>query len=292
MYLSENLDICTVVDLIIHEMKAKEQYLVSVILPCYNKAAYLADALDSVLQQSYQNWEAIVVNDGSSDNTEDIALEYVERDQRIKYVSKENGGPSSARNRGIELANGEFILPLDSDDVIKPEYMEEAMMAFENDSNLKLVYCQGFFFGTKNGLWDLSYTGYKNLLLGNTIFCSAFFRKSDWLKVGKYDEKMVKGHEDWEFFIRLLEGDGTVCQIPNPLFYYRIDGPSLTEIAMRKDVWLETEFYIYSKNKSIYTSYFSGGVLENLREMLVLQKKVERHKNKWYRKFFHKYIKK
>ncbi|WP_294590399.1 glycosyltransferase family A protein [uncultured Bacteroides sp.] len=273
-------------------MKPKEQKLISVILPCYNQAIYLSEALDSVFQQSYQNWEAIVVNDGSSDDTEIVALEYVKRDPRVKYISKENGGLSSARNRGIELANGEFILPLDSDDIIKSEYMEEAIAAFENNSHIKLVYCQGFFFGTKNELWDLSYQGYKNLLLRNAIFCSAFFRKSDWVKIGGYDEKMLKGHEDWDFYIRLLENEGVVYQIQKPLFYYRIKESSLIGLATRKDVLLETEFYLYSKYESIYISYFDGGVLDNLRELSILRKKVAKYKNKWYRRLYHKYIKK
>lgn len=273
-------------------MKPKEQKLVSVIIPCYNQAIYLSETLDSVLQQSYQNWEAIIVNDGSPDNTESIALEYVGRDPRIKYINKANGGPASARNKGIELANGEFILPLDGDDIIKPEYMEEAVTAFENNPHFKLVYCQAFFFGVKNGPWELPYQGYRNLLLGNAIFCSAFFRKSDWAKIGGYDEKMLKGHEDWEFYIRLLEHEGIVYQIPKPLFYYRIKDVSLSVLATRKDVLLETELYIYSKNESIYTSYFNGGILDNLRELVMLRKKVERHKNKWYRRLYHKYIKK
>lgn len=272
-------------------MKAKEKFLVSVILPCYNQAAYLAEALDSVLQQSYKNWEAIVVNDGSSDNTEEIALEYVERDKRIKYINKENGGLSSARNRGIESAYGEFILPLDSDDIIKPEYMEKAMEAFDSDSRLKLVYCQGFFFGNKKGLWDLNYKGYKSLLLGNAIFCSAFFRKSDWEKIGGYDEDMRKGHEDWEFFIRLLKGEGLVFQIPLPLFYYRIKETSMITMATQKEIKAETSFYIYSKNRDSYSFYFGDDILDILYEFNSLRERRINHKNKWYRKLYYKLVK-
>ena len=104
-----------------------EKGMVSVIVPCYNQAIYLPEALNSLLAQTYQCWEAIVVNDGSPDETEKVALEYTWKDSRIKYVFKENGGLSSARNKGIELAQGEFILPLDADDIIHPEYMEKAM---------------------------------------------------------------------------------------------------------------------------------------------------------------------
>ena len=114
--------------------------LVSVVIPCYNQAEYLPETLDSLIAQNYKNWEGIIVNDGSPDNTEEIALAYLEKDQRFKYFSKENGGLSSARNYGVKHASGEFILPLDSDDIIKPEYLEKAIEAFEKEPHLKLVW--------------------------------------------------------------------------------------------------------------------------------------------------------
>lgn len=196
------------------------------------------------------------------------------------------------RNMGIKYAKGEFILPLDADDLIKPEYIEIAIDTFDKNPSIKLVYCQGFFFGDTVGLWDLRYSGYKNLLLRNAIFSSAFFRKSDYVRIGGYDENMRKGHEDWDFYIRLLDGDGLVYQIPLPLFHYRIKKYSLTTLATQKDVLAETDFYIYSKNRAIYTSYFGGSILDYLRELDDLREKRIRHKNKWYRKFFHNYIKK
>ena len=88
--------------------------LISVIVPCYNQAQYLDECLQSVLDQTYTDWECIIVNDGSPDNTEDVAKKWVEKDTRFIYLSKENGGLSSARNAGIEIAKGEWILPLDA----------------------------------------------------------------------------------------------------------------------------------------------------------------------------------
>ena len=121
-------------------MKEKEkQTIISVIIPCYNQAGYLPETLESLFQQTYPYWEAIIVNDGSPDDTEKIALEYVGKDQRVHYVYKENGGLSSARNKGIECARGEFILPLDADDIIKPEYIEKALKAFEQNPQIKLL---------------------------------------------------------------------------------------------------------------------------------------------------------
>ena len=87
--------------------------LISVIVPCYNQAQYLDECLQSVLNQTYQNWECIIVNDGSPDNTHEIAESYCRKDARFKYFYKENGGLSSARNAGISISNGEFIQFLD-----------------------------------------------------------------------------------------------------------------------------------------------------------------------------------
>lgn len=106
------------------------QPLVSVIIPCYNKAAFLAEALDSVFMQSYSNWECIIINDGSLDNTQNIAKSYAIKDNRFKYLCQDNQGVSIARNNGIKASSGIFILPLDADDTIEPTYIEKAVNHF------------------------------------------------------------------------------------------------------------------------------------------------------------------
>ena len=98
--------------------------LISVIVPCYNQAQYLDECLQSVLDQTYTDWECIIVNDGSPDHTEEIAKKWVEKDTRFIYLFKENGGLSSARNAGIEIAKGEWIQFLDCDDILKKEKFE------------------------------------------------------------------------------------------------------------------------------------------------------------------------
>ena len=97
--------------------------LVSIIIPCYNQAKFLQETLQSVNHQTYSNWECIIINDGSPDNTEEIALEWCYKDVRFKYFKKENGGLSSARNFGILHARGDLILPLDADDKISKNYL-------------------------------------------------------------------------------------------------------------------------------------------------------------------------
>lgn len=230
--------------------------LVSVIVPCYNSAPYLAEALDSVLAQTYVNWECIIADDGSADNSKQIAVTYTQKDKRFKYIHQENKGVSATRNNAIGQSTGKYILPLDADDKIAPAYLAEAIKVFENEPNTKLVYCLAALFGKKRGKWNLPPYSYKNLLIENLIFCSAVFKKADFDKTSGYDIKMVEGFEDWDFWLSFLTETDRVFQIPRVLFYYRLKDTSRnTDLDEAKQRQLRTA--IYKKHESIYTKYFS-----------------------------------
>ena len=153
--------------------------LISVIVPCYNQAQFLDECLQSVLDQTYQNWECIIVNDGSPDHTEEIAKNWVEKDARFRYLSKENGGLSSARNAGIEIAKGEWILPLDADDKIGERYLELAEKEFGKDYTV--IYCEAELFGNETGKWHLPEFSLENLAKKTVSFAVLFSKK----KIGK-----------------------------------------------------------------------------------------------------------
>ena len=102
-------------------------YLVSIIIPVYNAEKYLKDCLDSIIAQTYTNWECLLIDDGSKDSSAQICDEYVSADSRFKVFHKENGGVSMARNYGISIASGSYICFLDSDDLLKPQYLETAL---------------------------------------------------------------------------------------------------------------------------------------------------------------------
>lgn len=201
--------------------------LVSIIVPCYNQAQYLPETLDSVLAQTYPYWECIIVNDGSPDNTEEIAKHYCDKDIRFKYVYKENGGLSSARNVGIKNSLGEFILPLDSDDLIGSAYLEKAIQHFINYPETKLVYCKAVKFGTENVVWDLPQYEFSKILFENIIFCSSIFRKSDYNLTNGYNENIKLGFEDWDFWLSLLNENDIVFRLPDFYFKYRIKENSM-----------------------------------------------------------------
>ena len=104
-----------------------EKGLVSIITPCYNGKKYIAETMNHVIAQSYDNWEMIIVDDGSKDNSAEIVRKYSENDSRIKLIQQPNGGSSSARNNGIRNANGQYIALLDADDLWDPDFLKKQL---------------------------------------------------------------------------------------------------------------------------------------------------------------------
>jgi glycosyltransferase involved in cell wall biosynthesis len=229
--------------------------LVSIIVPCYNQAQYLSEALLSVLDQTYNEWECIIVNDGSPDNTEAVAQEWLEKDTRFKYFYKENGGLSSARNAGITIAKGEFILPLDADDRIGPNYLSLAVNEFKKDAELKVVYCKAEKFGDEVGEWKLPEFSLKRLVRTNMIFCSAIYKKSDWKLVEGYDINLLYGLEDWEFWIALLKNNGKVKRIELNCFFYRIKKDSMAQVINDEQSQLSEKYVLSKHSKFFFDNY-------------------------------------
>lgn len=215
---------------------------VSIIVPCYEQGQYLDECLESVFTQTHQNWECLIVNDGSSDNTEEVAEKWINNDDRFKYLYKENGGLSSARNYGIAYAKGELILPLDADDKISSNYIALAVRSFQENMTLKIVYCKAEKFGESSGIWHLEPFSLLNLCIFNMIFCSAMFKKQDWELVGGYDEKMIYGLEDWEFWIAILKNGGDVKCLDEIGFYYRIKSSSMIKLMNGEKIKYSREY--------------------------------------------------
>jgi glycosyltransferase involved in cell wall biosynthesis len=120
----------------------RDNPLVSIIMPVYNMEGHIAEAIESVLIQNYMNFELIVVDDGSTDRTKDVVLSF--EDPRVKYFHKKNGGPYSARNLGMKKATGDFIVPLDADDMITPNFISMHLQEFERRPEADLIYCDDY----------------------------------------------------------------------------------------------------------------------------------------------------
>lgn len=194
---------------------------VSVVIPCYNLGRYLDEAVDSVLGQDFASFEIVVVDDGS-DEPETCRLLDGYRRPNTTLVRTQNRGVSAARNAGIAEAQGQYILPLDADDLIAPAYLRQAVAVLDACPKVGIVYCGAELFGELSGPWEMPEFSLPHQLLDNLIFSAAMFRRRDWEVVGGYDEKMAHGWEDWDYWLRLLGFGRQVVRLPGTLFAYRI----------------------------------------------------------------------
>lgn len=249
---------------------------VSIIIPCFNHAEFLAETLNSVLSQTYKNWECIVVNDGSTDNTEEIVSNYCRKDERIKYVSQRNMGVSAARNRGIQESDGYFILPLDGDDIIDSTYIEKAACYFEENPQTTLVYCKADFFGAENGPWNLPEYDYESFIWSNCIFSSAIYKRTDYNSTHGYNTNMVKGLEDWDFLLSLLNKNSLVYRIDEILFHYRIKTQSRTINANKNFDFLLRQIVL--NHQDIYSPY-TCDIIQMHNEMEQAKETIKRLEN-------------
>ncbi|GAA3736384.1 hypothetical protein GCM10022422_19320 [Flavobacterium ginsengisoli] len=224
----------------------------SVIIPCYNSEATLELTLNSILNQNFQEWEAIIINDGSKDATEEISIKWTEKDKRFKYFSKENGGLGKARNFGIERAQGIYILPLDSDNLVEENFSRKAISVFEKDLSIGVVHGYAEYFGEKKGLWKIEDFNLQKMLIHNYIDACAIFKKELWQKNGGYDENMPhQGHEDWEFWLALGINNTKFYNLNEITFKYFVAQNSMIR-SFSKEMMIANQDYIAKKYCKVY----------------------------------------
>lgn len=219
---------------------------VSVIIPSYKYAHYLPECVASVRAQTYPVKEIIIVNDGSPDNTSEVAKQL-----GVILVEKENGGLSSARNAGIKVATGEYIMCLDADDKLVPGAIEEHVkLAGEKI----IAQCALMEFGERHVVMIPNpQTSLERVMQSNTVYCNAMFPKKGWEEVGGYDESegLRAGYEDWEFWIRLLEKGYKVNTSDFIALRYRVHANNMTKETAHPQRHRLYEF-IYNKHRDLY----------------------------------------
>ncbi|MCB0207878.1 MAG: glycosyltransferase [Anaerolineae bacterium] len=209
---------------------------VSVIIPAYNQGDYLAEAIESVLTQTYPHFEIVVVDDGSTDNTAEVAQSY--SDPRVRYIYRENGGLSAARNTGLEHASGELITFLDSDDLFLPEKLSVLITAMDNNPAVGLAAGQAIMIDDQSRRLDKMIDSplpenQAQLLLGNPIHVGSVVVKREWLaQVEPFDESF-RACEDWDMWIRLAKAGCQMCWLPVPVSLYRVHAAQMTRGAER-----------------------------------------------------------
>ena len=160
----------------------KQKPLASIIMPCWNSGRYLKESVASALGQTYAPLELVIADDGSDDEETQRILASL-KDPRIRVLHLLHGGPSAARNAAIRAAKGTYILPLDSDDLIEPPYLAEAIEILECDHTVGMVYAQADYCGARTGKWQLVPYSMETMLCESMIYVSAVFRKADFERV-------------------------------------------------------------------------------------------------------------
>ena len=227
--------------------------IVSVIMPCFNQGQFIEEAVESIIAQTFTPVEIIIINDGSTD-IETVRLLNHYQKPNASVIHTENRGPSAARNVGIHQAKGQYILPVDADDRIAPTYLEKAVPILASQPEIGIVYTQAELFGAKTGSFDLPPYQFPDILLGNMIFNSSLYRKADWEKVGGYNENMVCGWEDYDFWLSILELGKDVFRIPEVLYYHREVANSRSE-QMTQEHWVKSYTQIFANHPQLYSDH-------------------------------------
>ena len=203
---------------------------VSVVIPVFNDVQYLEETLASVYEQTHPSWEIIVVDDGSSDPDSLRFLDKLDR-PRLRLIRQENKGLPGARNTGMTQARGKFLVPLDSDDELGPEFMARMLAALENQPQAAYAHCYARLHHDIDAIWiPRPFNPYWQLINNGVVGC-VLLRKDAWAGVGGYDETMTKGNEDWELWLRLMAGGWDQAQVPEVLFRYRKHGVSMSVVT-------------------------------------------------------------
>ena len=219
---------------------SKNQYpLVSVIVPVYKAEAYLTECVESILAQSLNDFELLLIDDGSPDGSGAICDAYALRDARVRAIHKENGGVSSARNQGIELARGRYIVFVDSDDHISPDYLQDLVRAAGAHPDSKMLVIADYQPFSEKGFEERTFPKqftarllpggtssdqFRDLVFGFIIFppyCK-LYRRDVIRSLGLRFDTEIRTAEDFDFNRRYLEGVDRVCYIPSVQYHYRV----------------------------------------------------------------------
>lgn len=263
---------------------------VSAIIPCYNAAATITRAVDSLLRQSVAIDEIIIVNDGSTDGSLEILRQLEKANEQLIIIDQENTGVSCARNRAITVAQGEFLLMLDADDYFEDTFVEKALEKFSEDEQYGAVMCG--YVRVINGKKVIPYIppeiSLQSCLMSNGAISCLLFKKEAIVKAGLYDKEMRLGYEDWDLNIRVLKLGYRYGVVREVLFNYVDSESSRNDAATAKDVALRLQiFRKYREDYNLYNEYF---FTEFIKENNRLNKENQRIKNSTSFKWSHSII--
>jgi glycosyltransferase involved in cell wall biosynthesis len=241
--------------------------LVSIIIPTFNRAHIIGETLDSVIAQSYASWECILVDDGSTDNSEELIQQYIQNDSRFKFYKRPKTkakGANACRNYGFKKSKGEFVNWFDSDDIMHPDFIKDKLACLIDDVALEFCACLGRKFVKGISIDALtikpqvlnSNNYLEDYLLKGLFFYtpSPLWRKRFLASKILFDEKMQRAQES-DFHFRMLTHKPKYKYIDNPLFYIRVGGDSITEGASQSFEKQESVFKYFNTVFNHFTSH-------------------------------------
>lgn len=238
-----------------HLGNTNSKALLSIVIPCFNHGKFIQETLDSIDARSIRYpFEIIIVDDGSTD---EATLQKLTELQTAGYriIQQTNGGPAKARNTGVELAAGKYILPVDADNKIKPDYINKAIPLLENNT-CDIVYAKPEFFGdtqVKKRQYKVRAFDDIAIVTGNCADACAVYRKEVWIRNKGYDTAIpYHGFEDWEFWIHASANGFRFHLIKEKLFYYRIVTNSVVSGYDNNQRIVENHRYIARKHSDFF----------------------------------------
>jgi glycosyltransferase involved in cell wall biosynthesis len=201
----------------------------SFIVTCHNLGAYLDETLQSLAAQTIQDFEVVVVNDGSTDGATCRLLADLVR-PRTRVVHIERRGLPGARNAGVRQSVGRYLCMVDADDLLEPTYLERSLQALESRPDCAFASHWLRAFGDETWDWTPTDCGFPALLYDNTVNGAALMRRELFEQIGGFDETMIDGCEDWEFWIRVVDAGHEGVIIPEFLFRYRRRADSMSRM--------------------------------------------------------------
>ena len=227
--------------------------LFSVIVPCYNYGKYLEECIQSVINQTYKKYEIIIINDGSVDNTYEIATNLIgeNTDTYIRLINQKNTGqPAISRNNGIKFSNGKYILCLDADDKISPNYLQDAYETFNSNKDISILFPNLKHFGDEETYIQFQNVDPQLVFHQNCYLVSSIFAKKVWDETGGYSTN-VPGYEDWDFWVNAVSRGFQFKHLINSTLFYRKHGEGMYKIGSNRDQ--KNKANIILNNKKVYS---------------------------------------
>ncbi|MDQ2998830.1 MAG: glycosyltransferase family 2 protein [Chloroflexota bacterium] len=222
---------------------------ISVIIPCYNHGRYLPEAVASVVAQSFGDWELIIVDDGSTDDSVAVAerlIAHYAQQYRMLLLRQANQGLSASRNNGIGQARGIYILPLDADDQIEPGMLAATLAVLERRPEVGFVYTDVRMFGEENRIWSGGPYSLDKLRFDCPMVPITLFRKRAWIATEGFSSNLFpQGYEDWDFWLSLAGAGWQGEHIARPLVRYRRRNDSMLAQARMHDLELRAQIVLH-----------------------------------------------